>query len=199
MGPQGGVWGRSDTPTPPTAPPRVGRCEGHGGGAEFHPLQCGQAQRGWRVLVQRTAAAGAAQRYGDDLQVVTSGPRGAGQRSGYVTLGCTLPSLGQEPETCALSHLSLSPHLLAQGTSFHPQSTRPASVAAMRRSRAPCRSACGSAACGVSAGWARVGAGLHSGRCLWLGRRLSSERILNCITSSSLRAGIPGSSHVSLL
>ena len=66
MGPQGGVWGRSDTPTPPTAPPRVRRCEGHGGSAEFHPLQRGQAQRGWRVLVQRTAAAGAAQRYGDE-------------------------------------------------------------------------------------------------------------------------------------
>lgn len=70
-----------------------------------------------------------------------------------MTLGHTLPSLGQEPETCALSHLSPSPHLLAQGASFCPQSTRPASVAATRRSRAPCRHACGPAACGVSAGW----------------------------------------------
>lgn len=103
---------------------------------------------------------------------VTCRPRSAGQRSGCVTLGHTLPSLGQEPETCALSHLSLSPHLLAQGTSFRPQSTRPASVAATRRSRAPCRRACGPAACGVSAGWAWVGSGLHSGRCLWFGRCL---------------------------
>lgn len=132
---------------------------------------------------------------GTTYRWVTPGPRGAGQRSGCVTLGRTLLSLGQEPETCALSHLSSSPHLLAQGTSFRPQSTRPASVAATRRSRAPCRSACGPAACGVSAGWARVGAGLHSGRCLWLGRCLSSERILNRITSSSHMAGIPGSSQ----
>ncbi|XP_029095533.1 COMM domain-containing protein 4 isoform X2 [Monodon monoceros] len=51
---------------------------------------------------------------------VTCGPRGARQRSGCVTLRCTLPSLGQEPETCPLSGLSPSTHLLAQGTSLRP-------------------------------------------------------------------------------
>lgn len=111
---------------------------------------------------------------------VTRGPRGAGQRLGCVTLRCTSPSLGQESESCPLSSLSPSAPLLAQGTSLPPQSMRPACVAVTRRSKAPCRSTFGPAACEVSVGWARVGAGLHSRKCMWLQRSLSPERFLTC-------------------
>lgn len=46
-----------------SAPHRVWRCEGHDRRPRLHLLQRSQAQRGWRVPVQRAAAAGAAQRW----------------------------------------------------------------------------------------------------------------------------------------
>lgn len=152
-------------PTPPMGPPRVGRCQGHGGSAEFHPLQCSQAQRRWRVLVQRTAAAGAAQRYGcAGGGQVTCVPGAAGQQAG--------PG---GPERCPVS--SLSPYLLLQGTSILPPEHAASLCRCYEEKQSPLQEHL--RACSLRGECGGVGSGFHSRRCMLPERCLTSGRRLD--------------------
>ena len=82
------------------------------------------------------------------------------------------------------------PPATSRATPFYPQSTRPARATVMRRSKAPCRSTCRSAAYAVSMRPARVRA--HSRRCTQHAKCMESPgRRLNHghMVTSSRRAG----------
>lgn len=94
----------------------------------------------------------------------------AGQSVGQELQGCRL---GRETHGDALSspwamklRPAPAPTCYLRGPPFYPQSMRLVCVAVMRRSKTPCRSTCGPAACVVSVERTQVGSGLHSRRCM---------------------------------